>query len=101
MPERAWGLNSPTRTQIEGGYRRVLAQSWFSHAIASLVVLSDGNDPRVRGVSMIEGSTSPEEEAPKVDDGATAEELGDITGGMGPMPANEGGAFAGTFDVSW
>lgn len=50
---------------------------------------------------MSERSAAPEEEAAKVDAGATAEELGDVTGGRGPMPAHEGGAFAGPLDVTW
>lgn len=70
-------------------------------AITSLVVPSDHGVPRVRGVTMSERRTSLEEETPKVDDGGTAEELGDVAGGMGPLPADEGGAFTPPFDSLW
>ena len=50
---------------------------------------------------MSESMTSPDEEAPKVNDEAPAEKLDDVAGGFGPMPANEGGAFADPFDVTW
>lgn len=53
---------------------------------------------------MSESMTSPDEEAPKVDDEAPTKELDDVAGGMSgmdPLPANEGGGFAGPPDVTW
>ena len=44
---------------------------------------------------------SPEEETPKVDDQAPAEKLGDVAGGMGSLPADEGGAFNSPLDSLW
>ena len=53
---------------------------------------------------MSEPMSSPDNEESKVDDQAPAEKLGDVAGGMSggdPLPANEGGGFAGPFDVTW
>ena len=50
---------------------------------------------------MREPTLSPDNEESKVDDHAPAEKLGDVAGGMGPIPADEGGAFAPPFDSLW
>lgn len=50
---------------------------------------------------MREPMMSPEEETPKVDGEEPAEKLGDVAGGMGSLPADEGGAFNSPFDSLW